>query len=340
MKLPQAALLAAMVYVGLSLAGGSVRAQSAEVPLPREGAVVERGDAVVDFGLIDAYLTRIPAQRRAGYMNDPERIEILLQALLVNLQLAHDAEQSGLGDDELTRNVLALMRAELLAKRRMQQVMQEMHEPDFEQLARERYLSSPSAFRSPETRDLRHLVVLHRNHGVDGARATAEELLERFREGDTSFEEFVREHSEEETAKADGGLLKGVTGKDLDKGFYAAAFALKEVGDISEPVMSRYGYHLIQLVEVKPAARQAFDAVKDSIIASLRREFSARKRTEYLDNLKAAAQLKADPELVAALRTRYLPDGAGAEVLAAYDRLGQGPVEDAAGSLPEEVPVE
>lgn len=336
MNLIKTALLALVACGALAASRVSVASEAPEVEAPRDGAVVERGDAVVDFGLIDAYLARVPANRRAGYMDDPERIELLLQTLLVNLQLAHDAEQMGLADDRVTQNVLKLMRAELLAQRRMQQVMKEMPEPDFEQLARERFLASPSLYRSPETRDLRHLVVMHRNHGVEGARAKAQELLELYRQGGMTFEEFVREHSEEKSAKEDGGLLRRVTGKDLDKGFHEAAFALEETGQVTEPVMSRYGYHLIELVEVTPSVRQSFEQVKDSIVDSLKREYATRKRSEYLDNLKAAAALKADPELVASLRTRYLPQGPGTAELSSYDQLGQGVSEEASETAVDE----
>lgn len=312
----------------------AAEATTADPAAETSGFVVRRGDATVDMAMIDAYLSRIPADKRAGYMNDPERIEFLLQGLLVSLQLAHDAEQNGLADDPVTENVLRLMRAELLAKRRMNQVVDTLPEPDFAQLARERYLASPDAYLTEERRTLRHLVVMHRNHGVDGARKRAEELLQDFRASGKTFEEFVREHSEETTAKDDGGLLTAISGKDVDKGFYEAAFALTEKGQLTEPTMSRFGYHLIELVDIVPASRKAFDEVKDSIIADLRREYSTRARTEYLDNLKASATLEAVPELVASLRTRYLPDGEGTAVLKQYDAAQRGELPSAAQGQP------
>ena len=310
-------------------------AQEAEAPLlPREGAVVERGDAVVDFALIDAFISRIPANRRAGYMNDPERIELMLQGLLVQLQLAHDAEQLGIDDEPMVREVLRLERAELLAKQQVRRIQATVPDADFEQLAYERYLSSPSLYTTIESRDLRHLVVFTRNHGIEGARAKAEALLAEYRAGDDDFETFVRENSEETSIDLHGGLLNKVPRNKLDTGFAEAAFGIENKGEVVGPVKTKYGFHLIQLVENYPSARREYADVKGEIVAELKRERLGRKRAEFLDNLKAAAPLRADPELVASLRTRYLPGGPGAEILAEHDRLGQ--AEDPAAETTEQ----
>lgn len=282
--------------------------------------VVKRGDATVDLGLVDAQLARVPADKRAGYMNDPERIELLLQGMLVNLQLAAAAEKAGLADDPLIVNELKLARAELLARKMLARHMGALKEPDFEQLARERYLSSPETYQTPETRDLRHLVVLYRNHGVDGARTKAEQLAAQFKAEGGDFEAFAKAHSEEPGTDKDGGLLNAVGKGDVDADFYDAAFALKAPGDVSGATRSRFGYHLIQLVKVNPASRKSFEEVKPSIVEGLKREFLTRSRAEFVDNVKAEAPLEANPDLVVSLRSRYLPDGAGAATLQAADQ--------------------
>lgn len=306
-----------------TLSATSAAEESEAVLLPREGAVVERGDAVVDFALIDAFISRIPPSRRAGYMNDPERIELLLQGLLVQLQLAHDAEQQGVDEEPMVKEVLRLERVEHLSKQQIRRIQASVPEGDFEQLAYERYVSSPSLYRTVESRDLRHLVVLTRNHGVEGARAKAEALMEAYRAGDQDFETFVRENSEENNVNLHGGLLQKVPRNKLDTGFAEAAFGIEEKGQVVGPVKAKYGFHLIELVETYPSVRREYSDVKDEIVAQLKRERIGRKRSEFLDNLKAASPLKANPELVASLRTRYLPGGPGAQILAEYDRLGQ-----------------
>lgn len=56
-------------------------------------------------------------------------------------------------------------------------------------------------------------------------------------------------YSEDPGSKNDGGDLGFVNRGDLDPTFEAAAFALKNPGDISDIIESQFGYHIIQLIE-------------------------------------------------------------------------------------------
>ncbi|MFH1276774.1 MAG: peptidylprolyl isomerase [Candidatus Eisenbacteria bacterium] len=82
-----------------------------------------------------------------------------------------------------------------------------------------------------------------------GAAATGElqELRERALAGE-DFEALAREHSDGPSAP-NGGDLGFFGPGDMDPVFEAAAFALGEPGDVSEIVRTRFGYHLIQLVD-------------------------------------------------------------------------------------------
>ncbi len=76
----------------------------------------------------------------------------------------------------------------------------------------------------------------------------------------------------------------------LDPDFAKAAFDLKNVGDVSEPVLSRYGYHLIRFEGRRPAGRKPFDEVKADIMAGLRKR--------YVDDAhnEAVASIRTDPK--------------------------------------------
>lgn len=66
--------------------------------------------------------------------------------------------------------------------------------------------------------------------------------------GGDSFENLARIYSEDEGSAAVGGLYKNINMGQMVKPFEAAALNLQE-GDISDPVESEFGYHLIQLVK-------------------------------------------------------------------------------------------
>jgi len=72
-----------------------------------------------------------------------------------------------------------------------------------------------------------------------------------------SFEELVAKYSEDKNTTARGGDLDWFgTGKMILE-FEDAAFSLKSVGAISEPVLTKYGWHIIKLTDKKPIGTYA-----------------------------------------------------------------------------------
>ena len=67
--------------------------------------------------------------------------------------------------------------------------------------------------------------------------------------------------------------------------FEEVAFA-SELNDITEPVQTQFGYHIIQVYEKSNAAVQSFDEVKESIRANLLQEKQLEKYTEVINNLR------------------------------------------------------
>lgn len=80
------------------------------------------------------------------------------------------------------------------------------------------------------------------------ARERIEELLARIRRGE-DFGALARAYSKDPASAEQGGDLGFVSRGELDPPFEAAAFALKNINEVSDVVESRYGFHIIQLLE-------------------------------------------------------------------------------------------
>lgn len=88
--------------------------------------------------------------------------------------------------------------------------------------------------------------------------AKAEEVYQKAKSG-ADFEELVKQYSDDSNAKNGGALPPFALGEMIEP-FEKAAFSLENPGDISEPVKTKYGYHIIKLL-AKPTL-PTFDAVK------------------------------------------------------------------------------
>ncbi len=95
------------------------------------------------------------------------------------------------------------------------------------------------------------------------ARDKALQLLERIRSGE-SFEEIAKAESQDPGSAAEGGDL-GFFGRGMMvKPFEEAVYGMS-IGDISEPVRTRFGYHIIKLTDIKAQQGRPFEEVRPTL---------------------------------------------------------------------------
>jgi len=145
-------------------------------------------------------------------------------------------------------------------------------QPTDEKVLQDLYQEELDRFRHPEQRRARHVLVTVDAGADAAAEADAKTRIAAIRERLAAGEDFAlvaREVSQDPGSATQGGDLglfaKGV----MDPAFEQAAFTL-EVGQLSEPVRSQFGYHLIQVTEIQPETLQSFEEVREQLIAKAR----------------------------------------------------------------------
>ena len=131
---------------------------------------------------------------------------------------------------------------------------------------------------------------IHARHILVATEAEAKEVAERLKKGE-DFATVAKEKSKD--TGAEGGDLGFFARGQMLKPFEDAAFAL-EVGQISEPVQTQFGWHIIKVEEKRDQPLPTFDQVKDAIIAQLVQA----KAQEVVTGLRDTAKIEVvDPEL-------------------------------------------
>ena len=129
-------------------------------------------------------------------------------------------------------------------------------------------------------------ILLRVGEGEEAAvEARAAELSAEAR-GGADFAELAREHSEDAASAAEGGDLRLFGRGQMVPEFEGAAFTM-DVGEISDPVRSPLGFHVIKVTEKQEESTQPLDEVRDDIIATLKQE-QARSRADALVQAIAA----------------------------------------------------
>ena len=136
----------------------------------------------------------------------------------------------------------------------------------------------------PEQRSASHILLESGNGSEDEQIATLNEVKARIDAGE-DFGELAKEVSEDIGSAENGGSLGVITRGAMDPAFEDAVFALASAGDVSDPVVTDFGVHLIKLDSVTPETGQPFDEVKDEIIATMQQDEADREFFDLRDLL-------------------------------------------------------
>lgn len=288
----------------LALAWLAVPAQaqqsSADVVLARSAeATLTRADW-------EAELMRVPADQRIAFATSPQRVQTALNNLLVNRTLAERARALGLDKDPMAQRRIALEMERTLAALMMERADADAG-AEFDRAAeknlaraREVYVVNPGRFRVPEEVDTRHILFDTTKRGKDAALAAALETRAKLLAG-ADFATLAAELSDDPTATRNKGKLGyGARGR-LDPAFEAAAFALAKQGDLSEPVLTRFGYHIIRLEGRRPARQQTFEQAQIQILAEMRQKHVNDARDAILSPIRSNKELQVNQDAVDAL---------------------------------------
>jgi peptidyl-prolyl cis-trans isomerase C len=275
--------------------------------------LVEYGQVKLYRSEYEAELQKLPADIRPGFANSPRRVIDLLNRMIVQKALAAQAREQRLAEApefaaryhvELDR-VLAQLRVAELEDRAGREF--DARREQFESRARELYIVERKKYERPEQVSASHILFDLRKHSKDEALALANQARAKIAAG-ADFNQLAKAISEDPSAASNSGRLDFFTRADMDAAFAEAAFALKQPGDVSQPVLSQFGWHVIKLEQRRPAGVRSFDEVRNLIMADLRTKYVDDKRDAVVNAIRADPALKLNQDAVDALVIRTDPE--------------------------------
>lgn len=167
---------------------------------------------------------------------------------------------------------------------------------------RKYYDDNQRRFEAPEEVRASHILLrLERDateEVVKERKKEARQILRDARKDGADFAALAKEHSEGPTAKK-GGDLGWFSRKQMVPEFSNAAFKL-EAGQVSEPVRSSHGLHIIKVFEKKPERIRPFEEVRDEIRLTLERAKKRDATIKMMADLREKAEIeRIDANIVA-----------------------------------------
>ena len=204
-----------------------------------------------------------------------------------------------------------------LAKAWLEEVMANAPEADYAALAEEYYIGHPDEFMTPEMRDVSHILISTETRTAEDALALVAELENRLAEDPASFDGLIAEYSEDPAKTNNRGRYPQMKRGDMVKPFEDAAFALEKEGQISAPIETSYGYHIIRLNRTLPSEPVPYEQVKDQLMVEAEKRHLTEYRKRYVIGL-TREPIEHPEGAVEAMAKRYF----GENLERAPDRAG------------------
>ena len=171
-------------------------------------------------------------------------------------------------------------------------------------------LAGPFRLCAEDEVDARHILV--------ETEVTAQEVFDKVGKGE-DFAKLAETYSKDPGSKADGGKLGYFTKGQMVKEFEDAAFALKK-GEVSKPVQSKFGWHIIKIEDRRTKQPPSFEEVKGQIVDSMVQQkgqqaatdLRGKAKIEYVD--AAIAEEVRKETAMAAARKKLMDDQLGEQI--------------------------
>lgn len=215
--------------------------------------------------------------QNAAYFQGPEGRKKLVDELIMHELMYSDALEKGLENDEEFIEVMENMKKSMLQQYNLRKMFNQITLSDEE--LKEYYEKHRDTYVTQEMVKASHILV--------DSEEKATEILEDITDG-LSFEDAAKEFSSCPSKEAGGALGQFGKGQMVSE-FEDAVFAM-QVGEISGPVKTQFGYHLIKLTERIPERNSSFEEVvqevKDSCFMQKQEKVYNDKKSELSKKYK------------------------------------------------------
>ncbi|MDD5491079.1 MAG: peptidylprolyl isomerase [bacterium] len=237
-------------------------------------------------------LKQLPPQYQALIRADEDK-KTMLDALVKEQLIVQEAKERNLDKEKTIQAKINTIVDQILLEEMIKRVRESQLKPS-EAEAKNYYDQHKNEFAGPERVKVAHILVKEK--------AQADQVLAQLKKG-ADFSQLAKEFSIDSSSSKAGGVMeyfgKGEMVPDFEKG----AFALTTPGQISEPVKTAFGYHIIKLIDKKAAGEKSFEEAK----AEVERTVEKNKFDQWLESLKKKWHVKINYENLKEINTAGSP---------------------------------
>ncbi len=265
----------------------------------KEEILAKVGSHVLTMQQFQEQIRTLPPQLQMAMLQNPQLKEQLIERWVNVTLLGEKAKSLGLDKDPAVMAKIEDVKNSILAQELLKKEIQAKVKITDEEV-KEYYEKNKDKFKEPEQVKARHILIKVDSNADERkwkeAEEKAKQIKERIEKGE-DFAKLAKEFSDDPGTKNRGGELGFFAKGRMVPEFEAAAFALKP-GEVSDPVKTAFGYHIIQTLEKKSAKQKEFNQVKEQIRQMLKREKERKLMDKMIAELKKEHKVTINKELL------------------------------------------
>lgn len=266
----------------------------------KENILAQVGSYKLTLEEFEIQIQSLPPQLQMALLRNPQLKEQFLDRWVDITLIAQEARDKKLDQDpEVQAKIEDIMNA-VLAQEFLQREMGDKVKVTDDEIETY-YNGHKEEFTNLESVKARH-ILLKVPEGVDEkaweeAESKAKDIKKKLENG-KDFAELAKKYSDDPGTKNSGGDLGFFTKGRMVPEFESAAFSLKP-GELSEPVKTNFGYHIIEVQEKKAASIKNLAEVQAQIRQALQTEKQQKSQDALIEQLKAKYPVKVNKDLLA-----------------------------------------
>jgi peptidyl-prolyl cis-trans isomerase C len=272
------------LVMALTMAFSSAFAQTEATNTTARILAKSQSGAVVTQHDVESELQRASETARKNTLAKPEALQALVSNLLVRRELAAEARSSKLADSPVVQASVAIAQDGVLSEARLGALDKQNTPSDaaLDAFAKSNYAAHGEKYERPTQSRASHILI---PSSAPDALAKAKDVLAQLRKG-ASFEAMAKEHSSDRGSADKGGDLGYFGPGKMVKPFETAVDQLAQPGDLSEPVETQFGFHIIRLEGRKPKGRIPYEELREKLMAEARQNLVNEGRIKKVDQMK------------------------------------------------------
>jgi peptidylprolyl isomerase len=271
--------IAAALALGLT----PVAARSATA----DGPVARIGDTDVSGDELRAYVETLGAQEQAAIAKDPSLLAQVVRSYLARQAVLKEARAKKWDQDPARKAQLDRVRDEALTELYLQTVSQPPASYPSDAEVQAAYDANRGALQVPRRFRVAQVFLAAAKGDKDAeekARKRADDVAKKLERKGADFAAIASAESDDKATAQRRGEIGWLTEEQMVPGIRATVTGLTE-GAVSAPVRLDDGWHVMKVLETKPASTRPLAEVRDAIAAQLRAERARANRQAYLASL-------------------------------------------------------